>query len=119
MQPNGFGLFSRLLPFDDDALEEKLKSFMQKAHYTGIFEVEFIVDASHNSYFMEVNFRNTMFNHACANCGINILWLFAKWTLNDHIDINDVAFDNSNPYVMYELDDLKSSVLSGQLGFMS
>ena len=118
-EPNGFGLFSQLLPFDDDALEEKLKSFMRKAHYTGIFEAEFIVDASHNSYFMEVNFRNTMFNHACANCGINILWLFAKWTLNDHIDTDDVTFDNRNPYVMYELDDLKSSVLSGQLGFWS
>ncbi|MBP5339105.1 MAG: hypothetical protein J6Z14_07370 [Prevotella sp.] len=118
-EPNGFGLFSQLLPFDDDALEQKVKAFMQKAHYTGIFEVEFIVDESGENYFLEVNFRNTMFNHACANCGINILWLFAKWTLENHIDTNDVMFDTNNPYVMYELDDLKGSVFSGQISFFS
>lgn len=117
--PNGFGLFSRLLPFADDDLEQKVAAFMQKIQYTGIFEVEFIVDNQGNRYFLEMNLRNTMFNHACANCGINILWLFAKWTINDHIDADDVTFDNRNPYVMYELDDLKSSVLSGQLGFWS
>lgn len=118
-EPNGFGLFSQLLPFDDDALERKIKEFMQRAHYTGIFEVEFIVDESGESYFLEVNFRNTMFNHACANCGINVLWLFAKWTLENRIDIGDVAFDDKNPYVMYELDDLKGSVFHGRLGFFA
>ena len=117
-EPNGFGLFSQLLPFADDALEQKIKVFMQRAHYTGIFEVELIVDESGESYFLEVNFRNTMFNHACANCGINILWLFAKWTLENHIDNSDVAFDGRNPYVMYEVDDLKTSVVQGNLSLL-
>lgn len=113
--PNGFGVFSQMLPFDDEQLEQRVTAFMQRAHYTGIFEVEFIVDDSDKQYFMEVNFRNTMFNHACANCGVNVLWLYAKWTLDNHIKADDVAFSNLNPYVMYELDDLKISVLHGQL----
>ena len=116
-ESNGFGLFSQLLPYNDDALEQKVKAFIQKAHYTGIFEVEFIVDENGNSYFLEVNFRNTMFNHACANCGVNVPWLFAKWTLDNHIDTMDAVYCGKSPYVMYEFDDLKTSVIHGSLGF--
>ena len=112
--PNGFGVYSQMLPFDDERFEQQIASFMQCAHYTGIFEVELIVDDTGKQYFMEVNFRNTMFNHACANCGINILWLYAKWTLDNYINATDMTFDGSNPYVMYEFDDLKFSVLHGK-----
>lgn len=114
-EPNGFGVFSQLLPFTDDELEQKITTFMQKARYTGIFEVEFILGEKGNSYFMEINFRNTMFNHACANCGVNILWLYAKWTIDNHINVADATFSNINTYVMYELDDLKASVVHGNL----
>ena len=116
---NGFGVFSRLLEFDEVDLEQNVKAMMQKAHYTGVFEIEFMVDKYGERYFLEVNFRNTMFNHACANCGLNILWLFAKWTLENHINGSDVIFDNKNPYVMYEFEDLKGSVLHGQLSFFA
>ena len=112
---NGFGVFSQMHPFFDDELENKVVHFMQKAGYTGIFEVEFIVDKTGEVFFMEVNFRNTMFNHACADFGANIPWLFAKWTLNKHIISSDVFFSSKPHFVMYEFDDLKEIIHTGSI----
>lgn len=112
---NGFGVYSQILPFDDTDLESKITSFMQKVNYTGIFEVELIVDQSGDSFFMEVNFRNTMFNHACADYGANLPWLFAKWTLAHHIDMTDVFLQGNPHKVMYEFDDLKESCIHGPM----
>lgn len=110
---NGFGVYSQIVPFTDAELEKKVAAMMRKAGYTGIFEIEFIVDEAGKKYFLEVNFRNTMFNHACADYGANILWLFAKWVTDNHIDPADVRLKGREHTVMYELEDLKESVLHG------
>lgn len=113
---NGFGIYSKLSIFQDDDLENKVINFMRKARYTGIFEIEFIIDEGGIAYFMEVNFRNTMFNHACADYGFNILYLFAISALSNHIDLNDITpLNNKEHTVMYEFDDLKLSVIQGKL----
>lgn len=110
---NGFGVYSQITPFDDAGLERQVTQFMRAARYTGIFELELIVDASGTAYFMEVNFRNTMFNHACADYGANLPWLFAKWTVQGHIDKSDVQLRPLPLTVMYEIEDLKESVAHG------
>jgi len=112
---NGFGIYSKLSIFQDDDLENKVINFMRKARYTGIFEIEFIIDEGGIAYFMEVNFRNTMFNHACAEYGVNILHLFANSVLNNHIDQIDDKPVNREHTVMYEFDDLKISVIQDRL----
>ena len=114
---NGFGIYSELLPFDDILLEQKVTSFMRKAHYTGIFEIELIVDKLGKVFFLEVNFRNTMFNHACADYGVNILWLYAEWTLNQKIDICSLMPRNKSHRVMYEFEDFNNSVIHGSTSF--
>ena len=112
---NGFGIYSQILSFDDADVEAKVISFMRKVGYTGIFEVELIIDQMGETYFMEVNFRNTMFNHACADYGANIPWLYAKWTVSNQIDMSDVIFLDKPHLVMYEFDDLKESCFEGPI----
>ena len=112
---NGFGIYSKLSIFHDDELEDKVTYFMRNAGYTGIFEIEFIIDEDGTTYFMEINFRNTMFNHACADYGVNILQLFAHSALNNHIDQIDDKSANRKHTVMYEFDDLKLSVIQNRL----
>ena len=114
---NGFGVFSEITPFTDASLEQKVSHLMRSAHYTGIFELELIVDADGTAYFMEINFRNTMFNHACADFGANLPWLFAKWTLQEHIDKSDLQLRDKPLVVMYEMEDLKESVAKGSTSF--
>lgn len=112
---NGFGIYSQIMPFNDYELEHKVADLMRKTCYTGIFEIEFIRDKSGEMFFLEINFRNTMFNHSCAEYGVNILWLFAKWTLENHINASDYSKKEKKHYVMYEFDDLKESVLQGNV----
>lgn len=114
---NGFGVYGKIVSFTDEKLEAIVSVFMRKACYTGIFEIEFIVDSNDDRYFLEVNFRNTMFNHACANYGANLPWLFAKWTLDGHINRNDIVLAKTPNRVMYEFDDLKESVVHGNISF--
>lgn len=110
---NGFGIYSFLQHFYDKETEDKVTMFMKKAKYTGVFEIEFIIDKNGTEFFMEVNFRNTMFNHACADFGINIPYLFAESTLNNKIDTNSYKYSPEKHTIMYEFDDLKLSVLKG------
>ena len=112
---NGFGIYSKISLFHDNELENKVTNFMRTAGYTGIFEIEFIIDENGTAYFMEVNFRNTMFNHACAEYGVNILHLFANSVLNNHIEQIDEKKLNKEHIVMYEFDDLKLSVIHNKL----
>jgi D-aspartate ligase len=114
---NGFGIYSFLEVFDNEELEGKVSSLIKKAGYTGIFEIEFIIDKDGSMYFLEINFRNTMFNHACADFGTNMLYLFAKSILEDKIDWQAIQYKHSKHSVMYEFDDLKHSVIHGKLPF--
>ena len=113
--PNSFGVYSKVIPFEDNELEFKVQTLMRKANFTGIFEIEFIKDTDGKSYFMEINFRNTQYNHAYANLGINIPYLYAKWYLSNHIDKNDIHPKAEHQILMSELEDFKYSVLKGNL----
>ena len=115
---NGFGVYSQLLPFHDVDIEKKVTAFMRLAGYTGIFEVEFIVDQSGTSYFMEVNFRNTMFNHACADYGVNIPFFYAVWSLNRKIEIGSLKLSEKKHRLIYEFEDFRESVVLGPVCFL-
>lgn len=110
---NGFGIYSILEKFDDKELEDKISHLIKKTNYTGIFEIEFIIDQDESVYFMEINFRNTMFNHACADYGVNIPFLFAESVLNNKISEPTIHSHKKQHTVMYEFDDLKLSVYEG------
>lgn len=114
---NGFGIYSRLQLFEDKELEDKIALLIKKANYTGIFEIEFIIDKNDSVYFLEINFRNTMFNHACAAFGINILSLFAQSVLEDRIVIPTIIPNARCHTIMYEFDDFKHSFIEGDTPF--
>lgn len=115
--PNSFGTYSQVTVFDDEKLESKVKELIRKAKFTGIFEIEFIVDKQGLMYFMEINFRNTMFNHAYADFGINIPYLFATSHLKGHIVLPENRYTNKKHFVMNELEDMKYSVIHGNTSF--
>lgn len=115
--PNSFGTYSQVTVFDDEKLESKVKELIRKTKFTGIFEIEFIVDKQGFMYFMEINFRNTMFNHAYADFGINIPYLFATSHLKGHIVLPENRYTNKKHFVMNELEDMKYSVIHGNTSF--
>ncbi len=117
---DSFGIFRHLEPFDDSILEEKIKKFIGKIRYTGIFEIEFILDKSGKEYFLETNFRITQYNYAYTKFGVNLPYLYAKSILNGSKDaFNDVIYSQKRPFkVMSEFEDFKLSVVYGKTPFL-
>ena len=116
--PNGFGIYSLIERFDNPEIIEKVEKLIQKAGFTGIFEIEFIQDENGAMYFMEINFRCTMAIHAYAEFGINIPYLFAVGVLTGDILPQEIDYSRkSNYHLMYELDDFMHSVVKGDTSF--
>ena len=50
---------------------------IKEIHYTGNFEVEFLVNNNDELVFLEINFRFPLSNYACTYGGINMPFLWA------------------------------------------
>lgn len=93
-------------PCQDEQLKQQLTLLIQKAHYNGIFDAEFIQDKRGDIYFLEVNWRTGMYNYNHIVEGVNLPYLWAKSTLEGHIDstsinvkpIKYVAFDEMSAF---------------------
>ena len=87
LQPGAYGTFLHFEHYQGgDELKKNLQGIMKKANFTGIFEAEFLVDRQDRLYFLEVNFRQTAWNHTFTWMGINLTWMFSEYMLNGTAD---------------------------------
>ena len=56
-QKDSFGTYRYVEPYSNPELEVKINNLIQKFHYTGAFEIEFIIDQNGIEYYLETNFR--------------------------------------------------------------
>ena len=117
--PNGaygsFGFFEEYK--SGDSLFEKLKLLLSKVHYSGIFEVEFIVGEDNSLYFLEVNFRDTMWNHAFTNMGVNLNAIWAKSEKEGCLCVENETVISSPSSFMNETVDFGRYVKTKQMSF--
>ena len=90
-QTDSFSSIMHYEPCDDTVLKERIQALMKKADYSGIFDIEFIQDASGELYFLEVNWRTGMYNFNHTVNGFNIPYLWAKFSLTGHIDTSSIV----------------------------
>lgn len=113
---DSYGIFRHLEPFCDNELEEKIRKFIQSINYTGIFEIEFIIDKSGMAYFLETNYRITQYNYGYTRFGVNFPLLFANSILKGQIDTDEIKYTDIRPFnVMSELEDFRISCLHGDV----
>lgn len=93
-------------PCKDEEFKKRLAQLIQKASYNGIFDAEFIQDKEGNIFFLEVNWRTGMYNYNHTLEGVNLPYLWAKSTIEGHIDtsaiivkpIKYIAFDEISSF---------------------
>ena len=113
---DSYGIFRHLEPFSDTELENKVKKYIQTINYTGIFEIEFIIDNDNIAYFLETNFRITQYNYGYTHFGVNFPILFAKSIHKRKIDLEEIKYSTIRPInVMSELEDFRISCLHGDI----
>ena len=103
-----------VMPFNDNEMEEKLHKMFKEIGFEGIFEVEFLIDQDGTYYFLETNFRASAWNHTGSIAGMPLSYLWAKSTLDGHIDSN--AKKDFKPFTdMSEVIDFGKRVDGGKI----
>lgn len=112
MPRDAYGTYRHIECFEDKETEAKIQKFIKEVGYTGIFDVDFIVDKRGKTLFLEVNFRIGEPNHAFTLYGANIPFIYARAVLEGRIPTDEIHFISKRPFkLMYELDDFKFAVM--------
>ena len=113
----GYGHYMYCKPLLDDMLLQRLKNIIKECHYTGCFEIEFLVDNNDNLWFLEVNFRYSFWNYAVTYGGINYPLAWAQSMLDNHIEERQI--DEIKPYftALNEPGDFGQSVARKRISF--
>ena len=109
-----YGAYMSIKPFGQNEVYTAVKKILSEIGYTGIFEVEFLVDDKDKLYFLEVNFRNSTWSYGYTYGGYNMPYLWAVGTLMGSIDISKVVQKNEIIAVAEE-EDYEMMVKSGRL----
>ena len=116
LQPTSYGTYEWLASYNQgEEFLDKLKMLFHKVLYDGIFEVEFLLDEKDNLYFMEINFRETAFNHVHTLMGLNLTWIYAQSVVKGSV-VKEEAKLIKEPFVfMNEFTDFILYVLHGKM----
>lgn len=101
---------------NDINLENKLKGIIEEIGFEGIFEVEFLVGANNDLYFLEINFRNSTWSYASTIAGMNLPISWALGMINPE-KIHDVYKKIPEPFMgIVEFDDYRHRVCEQHMG---
>ena len=117
MSDTAFGFYKYYQLFQDSDLKEKILKIIRKARYTGIFEVEFLVDENDEKWFLEVNFRLPLSNYACTYGGDNLPFLWAKSMISGQIEGAEAVRKHERFTFMNEVSDFMTSVVGKEVSF--
>lgn len=112
-----FGHYMYYEPCVENELTKSIRNLLKIAHFSGLFDVEFLVGQNDELYFLEVNWRSWMSNYAHTVVGINLPVLWAESTLNGHIDYANIKIDREHFTSINEIGDYMQSVKSKKISF--
>lgn len=88
-----------------EGLKSKLQQMFKEIRYTGVFEIEFLLDKNDELYFLEINFRHTLWNHTFTDMGINLCTIWANSVLNDKLTLDGACIKKEPHNLMREFQD--------------
>lgn len=89
--PKSYGGAMVLRPFEKGDVYNKVSKMLKEIGFTGVFEVEFLLDTNDTPYFLEINLRNSTWSYAYTYGGYNMPYLWALASLSGYVDISSVT----------------------------
>lgn len=117
--PEGYGAYMYCQPLRDEKLIAQLKAIIKECHFTGCFEIEFLIDQNDQLWFLEVNFRYSFWNYAVTFGGLNYPLAWAQSVLENHITEPEEGVLKPYFTAMSEPGDFGQSVASKKISFWS
>ena len=106
-----YGNYMTLEPFNNKEVYIQVRNILQKAKFTGIFSVEFLIDKNDDLWFLEVNFRNSTWSYAFTFGGVNMLYEWALGTIGG-VEFCAKKARTTSFTAMAEVNDFKDFVLT-------
>lgn len=98
---------------------QKLCRLFNEIGYSGIFEIEFLLNNNDELIFLEINFRHTLWNHTFTNMGCNLCKLWADSAIAGHLVLDDIKFKSQNRHILIsEFVDMKTYLLTGKVSII-
>lgn len=86
---NGSTVFGIYKPDNSQGKYLRIKEFIKKSGYQGIFDIEFLKNDD-GLYFIECNFRNGAYGYAVTYAGFNMPGVYQKACLNQEIKLTSL-----------------------------
>ena len=113
---DGFGTYKRNEAYRaGDEMKERIRKMMETVGYSGIFEMEFLEGKDGGLYYLETNFRQTQYNHALADMGVNLSRVWYRSCLSDRLETGEERIVRSPSLVLNEVKDFKAYVSTGKM----
>ena len=114
---DSYGRYMRVKPSENKALEEKIFSMLKEIGYEGLFEAEFLVGQNDELYFLEINFRSSLWNYSATVAGVPLPLVWAQAMLEpEKLDVLCQA--KVQPFTaMDELNDFRDRVMTHRISF--
>lgn len=90
-----------------DQLFNSLQCLFKDINYSGVFEIEFLVGTDNNLYFLEINFRHTLWNHTFTDMGVNLCTIWAESEIKGYLDTGGAEVNCKRQNLMREFEDFK------------
>ena len=100
-----------------EELYSQLKKFFKEIKYSGVFEVEFLVAQDGSLYFLEANFRHTLWNHTFTDMGINLCTIWAKSEIAGCMMTDGAELNCERRNLMREFEDFKRCMKNKDVSF--
>lgn len=88
VDPGKYGNYMIISQFNNVKVLNQIKAMLKRSGFNGIFSVEYLIDENDNLYFLEINFRNSTWSYAFTVGGVNMLYEWAKATLQGNVNSN-------------------------------
>ena len=113
---DGFGTYKRNEAYRaGDEMKERVRKMMETVGYSGIFEMEFLEGKDGELYYLETNFRQTQYNHALADMGVNLSRIWYRSCLSGQLETDEESVRKSPSLVINEPKDYKTYVETGKI----
>lgn len=105
--------------FNNKFLQDALSGMIKEIGFSGIFEIEFLIDQDDTLYFGEINFRNATWSYASTVAGMPLPVLWAKAELEGGFDSKKIYKEIPEGfYAMVEPIDYGKRVGTGMINAM-
>ena len=113
-----FGGYSKYRVFEDQDMLAKIKKMILEIHFSGCFEVEFLIDKDQQLHFLEINMRFSGANYGVNIGGVNLPYVWAQSTLGNKIDTENLVLRQSPYYVVNDMMDFQFAKETGYLKWL-